>query len=305
MSISVMTEVGRLRLAARPKLVLLKLADCADDDGGNAYPSVATIAAYAGAGRRSVQRILAAYVLLGVLVIESNEAGGAGRTRRYRIDLKRARSVIPVNARGAEDAPFFDPVARTQDGEKGATTTPFSEAEKGATTDKKGATTDTKGCHPCHPNLPEPSENLAHARAREGGAQEAGSGAPATGTKPTAGTEREPDGSPAPVERAGEPPACRHWNACEARLMAAVGPEFWRTWVLGAIPLDDDGETLTLAVETRVIADVIKERAGEALEAVLGRRLACVRAPTPRLGRAIEARRHVALGGRPPQEAIG
>jgi len=45
-------------IPATTKLVLLKLADNADDQGGNAYPAVDTIARACGLNRRTVQRIL-------------------------------------------------------------------------------------------------------------------------------------------------------------------------------------------------------------------------------------------------------
>ena len=44
---------ARTKLKARDKLVLLALCERADDDGGNAWPSVATLARYAECSTRN------------------------------------------------------------------------------------------------------------------------------------------------------------------------------------------------------------------------------------------------------------
>lgn len=55
MSIRVMSSVWELSLSSTEKLVLLALADCANDEG-ECWPSIATIGRKAGIGERSVQR---------------------------------------------------------------------------------------------------------------------------------------------------------------------------------------------------------------------------------------------------------
>jgi Helix-turn-helix domain len=57
MSIAVMSKVWQLRLKSTIKLVLMALADAADDDG-NCWPSVPTLARKTCMDERSVQRIL-------------------------------------------------------------------------------------------------------------------------------------------------------------------------------------------------------------------------------------------------------
>lgn len=58
MSVKVMSLVWGWSLPATEKLVALKLADCADDRGGNAWPAVATIATDCGLSRRGAQKVL-------------------------------------------------------------------------------------------------------------------------------------------------------------------------------------------------------------------------------------------------------
>lgn len=61
------------------RLVLLAIADAADDDGTNAWPSVATIAAKCKVSPRTVQRSLGTLVELGELAVEK-QAGGSPST---------------------------------------------------------------------------------------------------------------------------------------------------------------------------------------------------------------------------------
>lgn len=70
MSVRVMTAVWDLRLQPAQKLVLLKLADCANDDGRNAYPSVGLLSDACTMSRRTVQRVLADLVESGHLVVD-------------------------------------------------------------------------------------------------------------------------------------------------------------------------------------------------------------------------------------------
>lgn len=64
-----MSEVWNLDLQATQKLVLLAMADHADDEGGNAYPSVARLAEKCSVDPRTVQRTLRALEASGLLVV--------------------------------------------------------------------------------------------------------------------------------------------------------------------------------------------------------------------------------------------
>ena len=59
MSVRISARAWELRLPATEKLVLLKLADCSEDEGGNAWPSVATLGRACGdLSMRAVHKVL-------------------------------------------------------------------------------------------------------------------------------------------------------------------------------------------------------------------------------------------------------
>lgn len=74
------------------KVIAVKLADWADDDGGSIYPSVPTIAQKTACGQSTVRRWLQAFEQCGLLKVVSRSRGGA-RTdtteRAFDIDLLR------------------------------------------------------------------------------------------------------------------------------------------------------------------------------------------------------------------------
>ena len=87
MSVHITAPVWHLNLPTNRKMVLLKLADCANQHGANAFPSVDTIARDTGVSRRTVQTILAEFRSSDVLVVERHEKGGRGLSTVYKIDL--------------------------------------------------------------------------------------------------------------------------------------------------------------------------------------------------------------------------
>jgi hypothetical protein len=78
MSIRVMSQVWDLALPAFEKLVLLALADCANDEG-ECWPSVSTLKRKTGAGERTIQRSIRALETLGI--VERVET--YGKSNRY------------------------------------------------------------------------------------------------------------------------------------------------------------------------------------------------------------------------------
>lgn len=86
MSVRVMTAIWDIDLPAAEKLVALKLADCASDDGGNAWPAVARIAHETGLSARKVQGCLKALQGRGLVAIQSESR--AQRPTTYRFDLE-------------------------------------------------------------------------------------------------------------------------------------------------------------------------------------------------------------------------
>jgi DNA-binding transcriptional ArsR family regulator len=117
------------KLTGSRKLLLLRLADYADKDGGSVYPSVQSLAAACGLSERAVQYTRRALEEEGLLVVVANAKGGRGKAREYRIDLERVQSITSV---------------------------------KGADIARKGASHSTKGCNTTQervqPGAPHPPE---------------------------------------------------------------------------------------------------------------------------------------------------
>jgi hypothetical protein len=80
-----MSLVWDWSLPATEKLVALKLADCADDQGRNAWPAVATIAADCGLSRRGTQEVLRRLVTRGCIEVQADATNRKSTT--YRILL--------------------------------------------------------------------------------------------------------------------------------------------------------------------------------------------------------------------------
>jgi hypothetical protein len=98
------------------RLVLLAIADEADDDGTNAYPGVATLARKVRLPERTVMRCLDRLESGGELSVIRPEKPGRGKYNRYRVCVK-----------------------------KGDTVSPCPKPRKGATTPRIDATTPRKG----------------------------------------------------------------------------------------------------------------------------------------------------------------
>jgi hypothetical protein len=96
MSIRLMSEVWRTDLPTIEKMVLLVIADHASDDGTEAWPSQATIAAKASISIRTVQRAVNSLVENGYLWMQKGAGGSATcredrRPHKYTINIKRLR----------------------------------------------------------------------------------------------------------------------------------------------------------------------------------------------------------------------
>lgn len=86
MSVRVMSWVWeQSRAEPTDRLVLLAIADCANDAGAEAYPSMATLVKKTGLHERSVQRAVKHLVGLGELIVQPH-AGPRG-CNRYRIRM--------------------------------------------------------------------------------------------------------------------------------------------------------------------------------------------------------------------------
>lgn len=107
-------------------LVLLAIADCANDEGENAYPKIDTVAAKTKLSRRTVQRAIQSLLELGELGVE--EPASARKPVTYCLPAYQCQSDTPP-ARGV------------------------------STTTSRGVTGDAEGCQPRRATKEEPSVN--------------------------------------------------------------------------------------------------------------------------------------------------
>ncbi len=110
MSVRVMTWVWESsRSKKNARLLLLAIADCARDDGTNAFPSVAELVRKTGLSERGVQSTIADLVELGELKVRRN--AGPGGCNRYQVVMATpavpapAKSAPPAGTAGAGSAP--------------------------------------------------------------------------------------------------------------------------------------------------------------------------------------------------------
>lgn len=110
-------EHSRSRGAQR--LVLLCIADHANDDGLEAFPSLARLARKTGMTERGVQKAIQALVALGELQVTMG--GGRGRSNRYRVLMQTPNDVPPLDANPEPET--ANPIPRTTFTESGSTNT--------------------------------------------------------------------------------------------------------------------------------------------------------------------------------------
>lgn len=127
MSIHLMAAAFLLDVAPAQKLALLKLCDCADDDGSNAFPSVATLAQAASVSERHAQRLLRELVEAGLLVVQA--PASRYRPTTYRISLpKHLRRASHSKARRG-DTDVTPDSEHTENGPNSSVNQPVSDDE--------------------------------------------------------------------------------------------------------------------------------------------------------------------------------
>jgi hypothetical protein len=94
MSVALMTEVWKINLPASEKLVLLALADCANDEGG-CWPSMATLTKKCSKGERTVQAAIKALVDAGHLTRKERLGKGCFYTVHPRNNCTPAETAPP------------------------------------------------------------------------------------------------------------------------------------------------------------------------------------------------------------------
>lgn len=97
---------GESRSRKTERLVLLAIADCAAEDGSNAYPSMAELMRKTGLSERGVQGAIKKLVELGELFVNAN--GGPRGCNRYRVIMATPHAVPPQEVHPADPAPAGD-----------------------------------------------------------------------------------------------------------------------------------------------------------------------------------------------------
>lgn len=123
MSVKVSALCWKVRLAATEKLILLRLADYADDQGFNIYPAVQTVADDCGVGRRAAQLTLKKLVDVGILVV-INQGGGRRRTTEYAIDMDLVKQL--KDAPPSEKSHFNGHAVNSAKGANSESSAPFT-----------------------------------------------------------------------------------------------------------------------------------------------------------------------------------
>ena len=138
MSVKVWSLCWRVPVCGNTKLVLLRLADFANDTGGSIYPAIGTIAEDCGISDRTVRYCLKELETHGIIV--RNRAVGRGHTNSYRIDVKQLNEMARP-AKEYEQTGDTDPIKHADF----AGITDDATVGKGADFDGKGADFDRKG----------------------------------------------------------------------------------------------------------------------------------------------------------------
>lgn len=95
MSIQLMTLARKSALPTNTKFVLLALADWADDNGMNCYPSIYELSEYMTCSERTVQRLLRE-LEEGEWIAVVGNANGGGSSRHYALNVAKLEKVAEV-----------------------------------------------------------------------------------------------------------------------------------------------------------------------------------------------------------------
>ena len=232
------------------KAVLERLSWFGDDHGYSAFPKVQTLADALGVSPRAIQRGLRK--LEEEKLIEMVEEANHHRPRIYRIDIDRILS-YPLTETGRNR---LEREQEASNGHKspGVTSTTNPQKPRGDKLADQGRQVGRPGVTSTSSHIDEESlqeseeESMAHAAEDQADA----GGDDSEGPPPT--------------------PACAIW---QDNMTALAGLKSWPL-LRRCIPDDDDGETLTLAIETPLVGFGVLTWAAPELGAILSRRVVCV-----------------------------
>lgn len=137
MSIALMTMARKTALPTNLKFALMALADWADDNGANCYPSVYELSEYLTCSERTVQRLLRD-LEDGKWIAVIGYANGGGSSRRYCLNVPR----MEAEAKSESERRELEKERRRRD-RKGTDSNPFIGGCQSVTPDKLSPVTST------------------------------------------------------------------------------------------------------------------------------------------------------------------
>lgn len=139
MSVAIMAQIWERAIETTPKLILLKLADHANDQGGSIYPGMESIRLATGiASDSTVKRRLRQFKALGVVIKDGETKRGRGYRKIWRIDLEALRRHFPLS-KDAGKPPNLTELARAATrSERGVESPPWGAEERGSSKIEKG-----------------------------------------------------------------------------------------------------------------------------------------------------------------------
>ncbi|WP_024899505.1 helix-turn-helix domain-containing protein [Brucella rhizosphaerae] len=151
MSIAVMSRIFKKQLGSSSrKMLAVRLADFADDNGRGIWPSVGKLARETDMSERTVQRLLRDFVDENLLIVVSTASGRPGETTRYNFNMKVLHGL-----------PDTDIAVDGCHGVTGDTVSPVTTAAE------TGDIDDADGCHGVTRTVIEPSDKPSSERERE------------------------------------------------------------------------------------------------------------------------------------------
>lgn len=105
-----MSRCWELDLPSNQKFVLVSMADFADDDGRQCFPSIARLAWKCGYSERAIQRIIRELETAGIVVTIRRSQGGRNHVNQYWIRPEHGKKLEPFHNPGkmtgfADDTP--------------------------------------------------------------------------------------------------------------------------------------------------------------------------------------------------------
>ncbi len=269
MSIVISEKVWERAIESVPKLILLKCANHANDEGKRIFPGNESVRAAAGlADVSTVKRRLKQFRRLGILVPEEKPVMfGQSYRKSWKIDLDALARHFPLVSEVQKPPRLSDLVNALSDLE--------ADLEKGGS---------------------EPS--------RKGGAQSTGAGAgepptqgpgsppnrKATVKEPSRARGDDPEGSPRGCEEdSALMPQNAHWLACDAAIKRRFGERAFSNWLASLKVAKDDvaAKRMVLLVSRRIDRDRIEKDFKDGLEKVLDRQIEVVFMPPGKRNRAL------------------